>query len=89
MLVHLFPRLRDVEVLRSWVRYEAVTPDDRFLIGRAGPRGLFIAAGDGGTGFIRAPGIGRIIADAIDETASPFRTDLYDPTRFVPQTLTA
>jgi sarcosine oxidase subunit beta len=89
MLVHLFPRLRDVEVLRSWVRYEAVTPDDRFLIGRAGPRGLFIAAGDGGTGFIRAPGIGRIIADAIDENASPFRTDLYDPTRFVPQTLTA
>jgi sarcosine oxidase subunit beta len=82
MLVRLFPRLRDVELLRSWVRYEAVTPDDRFLIGPAGPAGLFVAAGDGGVGFVRAPAIGRAIADMLDGTASPFRTDIYDPGRF-------
>jgi glycine/D-amino acid oxidase-like deaminating enzyme len=82
-LVRLFPRLRDAELLRSWVRYEAVTPDDRFLIGPAGPAGMLIAAGDGGVGFVRAPAIGRAIADMLDGVASPFRTDIYDPARFV------
>jgi len=81
-LLRLFPRLAGIELLRSWVRYEAVTPDDRFLIGRAGPAGLFLAAGDGGTGFVRAPAIGRVIADLLDDAPAPFRTDLYDPLRF-------
>jgi sarcosine oxidase subunit beta len=83
-LLRLFPRFADIALLRSWVRYEAVTPDDRFLIGRSGPDGLLLAAGDGGTGFVRAPAIGRIIADLLDGTPAPFRTDLYDPLRFAP-----
>ena len=86
-LLRLFPSLREVELLRSWVRYEAVTPDDRFLIGRTGIDGLLVAAGDGGTGFTRAPAIGRAIADVLDETPSPFRTDLYDPMRFASPTI--
>jgi sarcosine oxidase subunit beta len=81
-LLRLFPRLGEIELLRSWVRYEAVTPDDRFLIGRTGLDGLLVAAGDGGTGYVRAPLIGRAIADLLDGVASPFRTDLYDPLRF-------
>ncbi len=81
-LVRLFPRLAGVDLLRSWVRYEAVTPDDRFLIGGTGPEGLVLAAGDGGTGFVRAPAIGRVVADLLDGTPTPFRTDLYDPLRF-------
>jgi glycine/D-amino acid oxidase-like deaminating enzyme len=80
-LLRLIPRLHAVELLRSWVRYEAVTPDDRFLAGPAGPRGLFIAAGDNGTGFVRAPGVARIIADQIDGIEPPFRTDIYAPQR--------
>ena len=44
---------------------EAVTPDDRFLIGRTGLDGLLVAAGDGGTGYVRAPLIGRAIADLL------------------------
>ena len=81
-LLRLFPSLGSVELLRSWVRFEAVTPDDRFVAGAAGPRGLFIAAGDGGTGFIRAPALGRLITDAIDERPTPFPVDLYRPSRF-------
>ena len=81
-LLRLIPRLRGVELLRSWVRYEAVTPDDRFLAGPAGPDGLYIAAGDNGTGFVRAPAIARIIADQIDVIEPPFRSDLYAPQRF-------
>ncbi len=83
-LLRLFPRLAGIALLRSWVRYEAVTPDDRFLIGRIGPAGLLLAAGDGGTGFVRAPAIGRIVADLLDDVPAPFRTDLYDPLRFAP-----
>ena len=81
-LLDLFPSLADVTLLRSWVRYEAVTPDDRFLVGPTGPSGLYIAAGDGGTGFIRAPAIGRLLSDIIGGREPPFRADLYDPARF-------
>lgn len=81
-LLRLFPSLAGVELLRSWVRFEAVTPDDRFLIGRCGPEGLLVAAGDGGTGFIRAPAIGRLVADMVDERDPAFRADIYDPARF-------
>ncbi|MCX5496698.1 FAD-dependent oxidoreductase [Kaistia dalseonensis] len=81
-LLFLFPSFAEIELLRSWVRYEAVTPDDRFLTGPVGPDGLYIAAGDGGVGFCRSVGMGRIIADQIEGRPSPFRTDLYDPARF-------
>lgn len=81
-LLRLFPDLADVDLLRSWVRYEAVTPDDRFLVGPAGPEGLYIAAGDGGTGFIRAPAVGRLIADHVAGREPSFRSDIYAPLRF-------
>lgn len=82
MLMHLFPATHGVELMRSWVRYEAVTPDDRFVIGPAGPDGLLIAAGDGGSGFVRSPAIAKIIADRIEGRETPFRTDIYAPSRF-------
>jgi len=82
MLLHLFPDLSDVELLRSWVRFEAVTPDDRFLIGPAGPNGLWIAAGDCGTGFVRAPAIGRLIAEMLAGEPPAFEAAIYDPGRF-------
>jgi sarcosine oxidase subunit beta len=81
-LLFLFPRLAGLDLLRSWVRYEAVTPDDRFLTGAAGPDGLFIAAGDGGTGFVRSLGMARIIADRVAGREPPFRDDIYRPDRF-------
>ena len=82
MLLKLFPSLSDVDLLRSWVRFEAVTPDDRFLIGPAGPDGLWIAAGDCGTGFVRAPAIARLIAQMIDREALEFDPSIYAPERF-------
>jgi sarcosine oxidase subunit beta len=82
MLLTLFPGLRGIELMRSWVRYEAVTPDDRFVIGPTGPEGLMIAAGDGGTGFVRAPAIAHILADRIEGKETAFRTDIYAPSRF-------
>jgi glycine/D-amino acid oxidase-like deaminating enzyme len=81
-LLWLFPGLADVAVLRSWVRYEAVTPDSRFVAGPAGPDGLWIAAGDNGTGFVRSPAIGRLIADGILGGTPPFDAALYRADRF-------
>lgn len=83
-LLLLFPRLAGTHLLRSWVRFESVTPDDRFAIGAVGPDGLLVAAGCGGTGFVRAPAIGRLIADLILDRAPAFATHLYDPARFRP-----
>jgi sarcosine oxidase subunit beta len=81
-LLWLFPDLADVPVLRSWVRYEAVTPDSRFVAGPAGPDGLWIAAGDSGTGFVRSPAIGRLITDGILGRTPPFDVSLYRADRF-------
>lgn len=81
-LTMLFPSLSEILMLRSWVRFEAVTPDDRFLAGRLPRRGLIAAAGDNGTGFCRAPVLGRLISRIVrGEAAMPADT-LYAPSRF-------
>ena len=81
-LLFLFPGLRNVQLLRSWVRFEAVTPDDRFLVGPLGPEGLWVAAGDCGTGFTRAPAIARLIGQMLGGDQPAFDTTLYAPDRF-------
>lgn len=84
-LLHLFPCLDGVQLLRSWVRYEAVAPDQRFLLGPLELDGLFIAAGDAGTGFLRAPAVGQLLSDMVSESEPFLRHDLYDPYRFTNQ----
>lgn len=81
MLRHLFPSLANAALLRSWVGYESVCPDDRFAIGRIGPDGLVVAAGCSGTGFTRAPAIGEIVTGLLTGEASPLDRSLYDPAR--------
>lgn len=81
-LLRLFPGLRGVDVLRSWVRFEAVTPDDRFIAGPIGPAGLYLAAGDNGTGFLRAPVIAEIVAASLAGETGTLDPSPYDPARF-------
>jgi glycine/D-amino acid oxidase-like deaminating enzyme/ABC-type nitrate/sulfonate/bicarbonate transport system substrate-binding protein len=83
MLLFLFPGLEDVSLLRSWCAYEGVTPDDRFLIGPV-PEcvGFLLAAGDGGTGFNRAPVIAEMIAAVVRGAPSPLPMEPYAPDRF-------
>lgn len=82
-LLFLFPSLAGARLLRSWVRYEAVTPDGRFLVGPL-PQvaNLLMAAGDAGTGFIRAPLIGRLLAELVCDGSSSHPLGPYDPARF-------
>src|SRR5690606_35129029 len=63
-LVRLFPSLAGVTLLRSWARFESVTPDDRFIVGPTPVEGLLMAAGCNGAGFCRAPLIAEILLDA-------------------------
>ncbi|WP_116134435.1 FAD-binding oxidoreductase [Tropicimonas sp. IMCC34043] len=88
MLLRLFPALAQIELLRSWVRFEAVSPDHRFLAGPLPVAGLWVCAGDNGSGYCRALMLGRYMAgrigggaslpDALIEQAGR----LYDPARF-------
>lgn len=82
-LLWLFPGLAKADLLRSWARYEAVTPDERFLIGPMPDcDGLLMAAGDSGTGFTRAPVIAEMLAAHATDGASPLPLDPYRPDRF-------
>ncbi|WP_334175184.1 FAD-binding oxidoreductase [Pseudoxanthobacter sp.] len=81
-LVTLFPALGNVALLRSWVRFEGVSPDNLFLAGRLPAPGLSIAAGDNGTGFCRAPYLARLISRLLRGEAAMPGDALYDPARF-------
>lgn len=89
MLTYLFPALGDLHLLRSWVRFEAVSPDARFLAGPLRPAGLWVCAGDNGSGYCRALMLGRFIAARITGRAllaPELMHDarrLYDPARFM------
>lgn len=83
-LVDLFPRLSSARLLRSWAACEAWTADQRFLIGAVGPQpGLIVAAGDNGTGFLRAPMVARAVAALITGTAFGHDLSRYEPMRSV------
>jgi glycine/D-amino acid oxidase-like deaminating enzyme len=83
MLLWLFPSLAEVPVLRSWSAYEAVTPDDRFLLGPVQEvERLLIAAGDNGTGFNRAPVLAQMLAAMVCGQPSPMPVEPYAPARF-------
>lgn len=82
MLGLLFPSLANIQLLRSWVRFEAVSPDDRFVTGQLGRPGLMIAAGDNGSGFCRAPFMAKLISQLVREVDPGPLAELYDPSRF-------
>jgi glycine/D-amino acid oxidase-like deaminating enzyme len=82
MLTTLFPSLRDISMLRSWVRFEAVTPDDRFLAGRLPREGLLIASGDNGTGFCRSPFLAKLVSRIVRGVEADPSDTLYAPSRF-------
>jgi len=81
-LLELFPALEQARVLRSWAGIEAWTSDRRFLIGEIpGRPGLFVAAGDSGLGFVRAPLIGVIVAELVTRRPTRFDLTAYSPAR--------
>jgi sarcosine oxidase subunit beta len=62
---------------------DGMTPDQRAIIGQAGPEGSYLLCGFSGSGFKTAPAIGLGVAELIlDGQASSVDIAPYDPARF-------
>jgi sarcosine oxidase subunit beta len=82
----LFPRLRDVRIVRSWAGIEGVMPDGLPVIGPSHiVPDAYHAFGFSAHGFQLAPAVGRILADLVcgggtQMPIAPFRVDRFDTT---------
>ncbi len=62
---------------------DGITPDQRSIIGRAGPDGFYLLCGFSGTGFKTAPATGAALAElVVDGHASIADISGYGPERF-------
>jgi glycine/D-amino acid oxidase-like deaminating enzyme len=82
-LTTLFPKLRDVKVVRCWAGIMGFTADGLPLIGHydALP-GLTLAAGFNGNGFSWAAATGQIIARLLTDQHPGLDISHFNPTRF-------
>jgi sarcosine oxidase subunit beta len=79
----LVPRLEYVDFAEVVSGVYDVTPDRQAIIGRApGQDGLWVAAGFSGHGFMLAPAVGRILAEAIMGSAEDEALSVLDAHRF-------
>lgn len=83
-LTTLFPRLREVRIVRCWAGIMGFTADGLPVIGRAGwAPGLTIAAGFNGGGFSWASITGKIVADLLTGQEPVFDLSPFRPDRFL------
>lgn len=65
-MVTIMPRLKNLRVRRTWRGLYPMTPDGAPLVGWAGEvKGLLLAAGMCGQGFMIGPGLGEMLAHLI------------------------
>jgi len=63
--------------------YDGITPDQRAILGAAGPDGFYLQCGFSGTGFKLAPAVGACMAELIlDGEAKTVDISPFDPERF-------
>jgi sarcosine oxidase subunit beta len=79
----LFPRMRDVRILRSWTGIEARTPDDIPIIGASAVApDLFHSFGYSGHGFQLFPAVGAALAERIVHGATNLPIAAFGVERF-------
>ncbi len=84
----LLPRLEYVELTAPVEGVYDVTPDRQAILGRVpGHDGLWVAAGFSGHGFMLAPAVGRILAEAIVGAGEDEALRVLDPSRFAERRL--
>ena len=78
------PVLDEIGISRAQAGLHADTPDRNAILGEApGARGLYLACGFSGHGFMHAPAVGRLVADLVTRKAgvareaAPFRPDRF------------
>jgi sarcosine oxidase subunit beta len=63
--------------------YDGITPDQRAILGQAGPEGFYLQCGFSGTGFKLAPAVGACMAELITEgEAKTLDISPFSPHRF-------
>lgn len=69
--------------------YDGITPDQRAILGSAGPEGYYLVCGFSGTGFKIAPAVGECMAELIVDgqahtvDISPFRLERFSEGRLL------
>lgn len=77
------PDMEQGSLHSSHVGRDGLTPDQRAIIGQAGPEGYYLATGFSGTGFKLSPAIGLCLSELIvDGKATTVDITGFDPTRF-------
>ncbi|MCG8710281.1 D-amino acid dehydrogenase [Brenneria sp. 4F2] len=61
----LFPNAGDYQHLEPWCGLRPMTPDGPGYVGATPFAGLFLACGQGSSGWTQAAGVGRLVADAV------------------------
>ena len=77
------PEIEQGSLHSSHVGRDGLTPDQRAIIGAAGPQGYFLATGFSGTGFKLSPAVGLCMSELIvDGRSKTVDISGFDPMRF-------
>lgn len=78
-LLALVPALRNIKVRRTWSGYYPMTPDGSPLLGwDKTNKGMLIAAGMCGQGFMLGAGIGKLISRMINQQTTAIDQEILD-----------
>lgn len=82
-LCRRIPGMQDGSLHSTHGGFDGITPDQRPLIGPAGPEGFYLDCGFSGTGFKISPAVGESLAHRIlDGRYDPVDLSAFDPQRF-------
>ena len=82
-LVQRVPGLVEATFRAAHAGQDGLTPDQRAMLGQAGPDGFYLDCGHSGTGFKTAPAVGLGMAELIlDGVTSSVDISPFDPGRF-------
>ncbi|MEI7705854.1 MAG: FAD-binding oxidoreductase, partial [Deltaproteobacteria bacterium] len=81
-ITELVPGTAGVPVMRQWAGNYDVTPDNNPILGPAGPANFFQLSGFVGHGFMMAPAVTEIVADALTGRARDEILDRFSLDRF-------
>ena len=82
-LIELIPRLKNLLIRRTWRGLYPMTPDGVPILGRVEElKGMFLAVGTCGQGFMMGPGIGRNIASLVSTGKPLMEQAVFDTMNF-------
>ncbi len=82
-VLHFFPQLKNVRIVRAWAGIEGFMPDNIPVIGTSGMnKNLYHAFGFSAHGFQLSPVIGRILSDLIIDGRTPLPIEPFRIDRF-------